>query len=236
MSLSRRVARPLLAAMFVAGGLDALRNPKGKVEAAATVLDPLGWGDRTVELVRLNGAVQVGAGSMLALGIWPRLAALGLIGSIVPTTAAGHRFWEEEDPGARASQRIHFLKNLSMLGGLLLAALDTEGEPSVSWRARRTRPRTSVHASPTRPTPSPGTPSDGGRRGTPTGDGKGAPVASPGPAPGGKLARRTGQATASEGVVRWTTSGPGSCWPKSAGGWRRMRGAGARRPGRRGGG
>ena len=35
---------------------------------------------------------------MLALGIWPRLAALGLIGSIVPTTAAGHRFWEEETP------------------------------------------------------------------------------------------------------------------------------------------
>jgi hypothetical protein len=34
-------------------------------------------------------------------------------------------------------QRIQFFKNVSMLGGLLLAALDTEGRPSLSWRAHR---------------------------------------------------------------------------------------------------
>ncbi len=34
-------------------------------------------------------------------------------------------------------QRIHFFKNASMLGGLLLAAVDTEGKPGVAWRARR---------------------------------------------------------------------------------------------------
>lgn len=136
MSLSRRIARPMLSAMFIAGGLDAVRNPKGKADAARPVLEPLGLGDRSVEMIRINGAVQLGAGSMLALGFWPRLASVALIGSVIPTTAAGHRFWEEEEPGDRASQRIHFLKNLAMLGGLMLAALDTEGEPSVAWRAR----------------------------------------------------------------------------------------------------
>ena len=33
-------------------------------------------------------------------------------------------------------QRIHFLKNLSMFGGLLIAAGDTSGQPSLAWRAR----------------------------------------------------------------------------------------------------
>jgi hypothetical protein len=55
----------------------------------------------------------------------------------VPTTLAGHRYWEIEDPELRAQQRIHFLKNLTMLGGLLLAAADTSGRPSLTWRRTR---------------------------------------------------------------------------------------------------
>jgi hypothetical protein len=73
----------------------------------------------------------------LAAGKFRRLAALALIGSIVPTTYAGHRFWEESDPATRAQQKMHFVKNLGLLGGLILAAFDTEGEPSLGWRARR---------------------------------------------------------------------------------------------------
>jgi hypothetical protein len=70
--------------------------------------------------VKVNGAVQVGAGVLLATGKMPRVAALALIGSIVPTTYAGHRFWEETDDVRRKQQWIHFLKNLGLLGGLLL--------------------------------------------------------------------------------------------------------------------
>ncbi len=75
------------------------------------------------------------AGACLAAGWFPRLASLALAGTLVPTTAAGHRFWEAEDAD-RAQQRIHFLKNLSMFGGLLIAAADTSGQPSLAWRAR----------------------------------------------------------------------------------------------------
>jgi hypothetical protein len=32
---------------------------------------------------------------------------------------------------------MHFLKNLGLLGGLILAAFDTEGAPSLGWRAKR---------------------------------------------------------------------------------------------------
>ena len=59
----------------------------------------------------------------------------------MPTTLAGHRFWEEDDKQKRAQQQIHFLKNAGLLGGLILAAVDTEGKPSVAWRARQTGKR-----------------------------------------------------------------------------------------------
>jgi putative oxidoreductase len=42
---------------------------------------------------------------------------------------AGHRYWQIEDPQQRAQQRAHFLKNVTMLGGLLIAAADTGGTP-----------------------------------------------------------------------------------------------------------
>jgi putative oxidoreductase len=142
MALSRRIARPLLASIFVVGGWDALWNPEGKAKKAEAVSQPL---SETVgvdqldakTLVRINGAVQIGGGALLALGKYRRLAALVLIGSIVPTTYAGHRFWEESDPATRAQQKMHVLKNLGLLGGLILAAFDTEGEPSLGWRAKR---------------------------------------------------------------------------------------------------
>jgi putative oxidoreductase len=141
MSISRVVARPMLSAIFVAGGLDALRHPETKVPAADAVVQPVVeqvpiLPRDTEALVKLNAAVQIGAGLLLATGKLRRLAALALIGSIIPTTYAGHRFWEETDDATRAQQRVHFLKNMGLLGGLMLAATDTEGAPSLSWRAK----------------------------------------------------------------------------------------------------
>ena len=141
MTLVRRIARPCLASMFVIGGIDALRNTEQKVPMA----DPLApriaeklpyLPEDAASLVRINGAVQVGAGLMLALGRFPRLSSALLAGSLVPTTMAAHRFWEEEDDTKRAMQRIQFFKNVSMLGGLILAAVDTEGRPGLAWRAQ----------------------------------------------------------------------------------------------------
>ena len=141
MTLVRRLARPCLAAMFVTGGVDALRAPASKLPAADPIAPRIAeklpyLPEDTEQLVRINGAVQVAAGLMLATGRMPRLSSALLAGSLVPTTLAGHRFWEEEDKTRRAQQRIHFFKNLSMLGGLMLAAVDTEGRPGLAWRAQ----------------------------------------------------------------------------------------------------
>jgi len=143
MTLVRTVARPLLASMFVMGGYSALRNPAQHVRMAGPVTEKLSEAtDQSQaptadekQLVLINGAAQVVGGLALATGRLPRLSALVLAVSLVPTTAAGHRFWEETDKTQRANQQIHFFKNLSMFGGLLIAAVDTEGKPSLAWRA-----------------------------------------------------------------------------------------------------
>lgn len=134
MSLLRLAGRPMLASMFVAGGLQSLRRPQDVAPAAEPVVRPVAdrvpvLPDSTEQLVRLNGAVHVVGGIMLGLGRCPRLAALALAVTLVPTTLAAHRYWEAEDPSDRAQQRIHFLKNLSMMGGLLIAADDTGSAP-----------------------------------------------------------------------------------------------------------
>ena len=124
----RPAARLLTGSTYVLLGFDALRAPGGRVDLAAPLLAairsraPLPADDEMV--VRGNAAVQVAAGAMLALGRAPRLSALVLAGSLIPTTLAGHAYWTIEDPAARKAQRIHFHKNLAMIGGLLLAVLD----------------------------------------------------------------------------------------------------------------
>lgn len=139
MTLVRRVARPMLAAMFVVGGLDQLKHPGRSVDAAQPLVDTvapvLGLPDDTELLVRANGATMVGAGSLLALGRLPRIASTLLAATLVPTTIVAHPFWQEQDSSKRAQQRVQFLKNLGLLGGLLLAAVDTEGRPGLAYRA-----------------------------------------------------------------------------------------------------
>jgi uncharacterized membrane protein YphA (DoxX/SURF4 family) len=147
MTLSRLIARPLMSSMFIVGGINALKNSESLAQRAKPVLDRLVPKIEQVSgglpvptdgklLVQVNGAVNIVAGAMLATGKAPRLSAVALAVSLVPTTLGGHRYWEESDPRVRANQRIHFFKNVSMLGGLVIAALDTEGRPSLAWRAK----------------------------------------------------------------------------------------------------
>ena len=151
MSLLRAIPRTMLASYFVAAGIKAVRDPDSLVPAAEPLVDrvvPLvkdyapeqvaGYvPENAVTLVRLNGIAQVVGGGALATGKGRRLGALLLAGSLIPSTIAKHPFWTVQDPEARAQERTHFLKNVSLVGGVLLAAQDTEGKPSLAWRAQR---------------------------------------------------------------------------------------------------
>lgn len=148
MTITRLIARPLLASIFVAGGINALRHTQAHAIKAQPVTDklvPLARraapgapipSDATT-LVRINAGVQILAAAALATGRAPRLSAGVLAASLVPTTLAGHAFWAESDPQAKAQQRLQFIKNTSIFGGLLLAGVDTDGQPGLAWRARR---------------------------------------------------------------------------------------------------
>ena len=127
-SALRPAARVLTGTMYALLGYEAAKAPGPRVDMAAPLLDslrevaPLPVDNETA--ARANGAVQAAAGTLLALGVAPRLSAVALVGSMVPTTFAGHPFWTVEDPAARGQQRTQFLKNMSLIGGLLFTALD----------------------------------------------------------------------------------------------------------------
>lgn len=140
MSVVRRVARPMLAAFFIAGGIEALRHPGKRAEQAqplvAKAAEPLGLPNDPELIVRANGALMIGAGAMLATGRFPRVAAAALAGTLVPATLVEYPFWDSDDPQERRSRQIQILKNVGLLGGLLLAAVDTDGKPGLAYRAR----------------------------------------------------------------------------------------------------
>ena len=105
----------LLSGIYVINGWGAFSKPGGrpKLVAAAGIPQP----ERAVVL---NAAVMIIAGFLLSLGITPRLVAALLLGSMIPTTLVGHPFWKEEPGLQRQNQETQFLKNLSMIGGLLM--------------------------------------------------------------------------------------------------------------------
>ncbi|WP_040835067.1 DoxX family protein [Nocardia brevicatena] len=145
--LLRRLARPLLASAFIVDGAETLRNPESRVKEASALVHK---GEESLPpdiatklpsnpgaLVQVTAVTQIVGGALLALGKAPRLAALALAATVVPATVTEQNFWAENDPQRRAAKRTAFLKDMSLLGGLMIVAADTEGKPSLGWRGRR---------------------------------------------------------------------------------------------------
>ena len=151
MTLLRATARTLLASYFVASGFKSVRHPELLVPAAEPVTDKLvpfvkryapasvaGYVPEDAQtLVRINGAAQLVGGLALATGKGRRLGAVVLAASLIPSTLAKHPYWSRTDAVEKAEDRSHFLKNVSLLGGVLLAARDTEGRPGLVYLAAK---------------------------------------------------------------------------------------------------
>lgn len=144
--LIRRVARPMLSAVFISRGVEALRSPKPAADATRHTLeelsklpDPVGTNvpSNAETVARVNAAVQIGGGLLLATGKLPRVASAALALSVVPGSLGGHAFWNESEPQRKADERRAFVTDISLIGGLIIAAVDTEGKPSLGWRGRR---------------------------------------------------------------------------------------------------
>ncbi|WP_033323894.1 DoxX family protein [Actinomadura atramentaria] len=122
------LARPFVAAPFLVAGLEALRNPRQRAEqngpALANIAENLDWlpTKDPVALVRAEGALSLGTGALLLTGKMRRLTSLLLAAQLVPALATEHRYWTEDDPERRASERSHLMKNAGLFGALLMIA------------------------------------------------------------------------------------------------------------------
>lgn len=132
MSPTRRLARPLLAAPFVAAGVNALKSPASHVQDVQDAGLP-----EPEKVVQAVSGVKVAAGLMLATGRLSRLSSLALAGSSAATAYVHHPFWKQTDPAGKARVRNQFLADLGLMGGLLVAAADTGGRESVPHAAGR---------------------------------------------------------------------------------------------------
>lgn len=141
----RKIARPMLASVFVADGVDTLINQKDHLDGAREVLSkvravvPAQYAQlvpadpRTA--VQAVAGTKITAGTLYALGKFPRTAATALALVQVPTILARHSFWETQDPKERKARQTGFFTSIGLLGGLALATADTAGKPGLAWRA-----------------------------------------------------------------------------------------------------
>jgi uncharacterized membrane protein YphA (DoxX/SURF4 family) len=128
----RRLSRPLLGLAFIDSGVATLRDDGRRAERARDlgVQDPR-------QATRLVGALQLGAGALLTLNRFPRLASLALAATVVPDAVTAHAFWSEQDKLSKGHERSLFVRDLGLLGGLLVSVADTGGRESVPHRAKR---------------------------------------------------------------------------------------------------
>ncbi|WP_074414947.1 DoxX family protein [Mycolicibacterium fortuitum] len=144
--LIRRIARPMLSATFISRGVDTLRDPSASTESARRTLGtlsalpgPVGSDVQAnaATVARATAVVQIAGGLLLAAGRAPRLTAAALAVTMIPGSIGSQAFSKDAEPQQAADRRREFLTDMSLLGGLIIAAADTAGKPSLAWRGRR---------------------------------------------------------------------------------------------------
>ncbi len=77
-------------------------------------------------------------GIALLLGLATRYVTIVLAIFVVVATFSSHRYWDFTDAAQRRIQDVNFWKNISMLGGLLIAFISGPGRFSVdAWLRKR---------------------------------------------------------------------------------------------------
>ena len=119
------VGRILLGSIFVLSGFQKLMGFSGLVTSIAGKGLPL---PEVLAVVTI--AIELGAGLLLLVGWKARWAALLLFLFTIPITLVFHNFWAMAGAEAAMNQ-IQFLKNVAIMGGMLLAAAFGPGRYSI---------------------------------------------------------------------------------------------------------
>ncbi|GLU46734.1 DoxX family membrane protein [Nocardiopsis ansamitocini] len=135
MGVIRNQARRLLAAPFLLDGLASLRDPAPRAKELEPTVHRLSarytWLPDDPELVvRVQGAASVLGATLLIAGKANRSACVLLAAQSVPTLLADLRAARGGDPQERSRLRATAVKDLSLLGALVLAATEPKKRPS----------------------------------------------------------------------------------------------------------
>ena len=141
MSIVRIFARPMLASSFVLSGLHRLRHAEETAKQLAPVLGPLSSilpvQASEITLARALAGAQVGAGVLLATGKFARPAAVVLAVTAGLSTVVEYRNATTTTKENRTQRRNQLSRNIGLIGGALLASVDTAGRPGLAWRAEK---------------------------------------------------------------------------------------------------
>jgi len=132
------VGRLLLAAMFLLSGINKVADPQGTQQYMAAM--GMTWMTGLFYIGAI--VVELGGALSLLLGYRARIGAWVLTLFMIPTTLIFHTHFG--DP----NQMIHFLKNLSIMGGLLYVAAYGAGALSMDAGLERVERSTSASRPP----------------------------------------------------------------------------------------
>lgn len=122
------LGRVLLALIFLLSGINKIGAFAGTAGWMASKGLPMAEALLAVTII-----IEVGAAIMIMIGWKARLGALALLLWMVPVTFIFHNFWAMP-ADQQQIQMIMFLKNLAMMGGMLLIMANGSGPLSVDKR------------------------------------------------------------------------------------------------------
>lgn len=120
------IARVLMMSLFVVSGFGKLTDFAGTVNYMQYVNAPLPQVAAVVAIV-----MELLVGLALLVGFRVRPLALLLLAFVAGTSLIGHPFWTMTGD-ARDLNQVQFLKNLAIMGGLLLLAITGGGRHAVT--------------------------------------------------------------------------------------------------------
>ncbi len=119
------LARVCLSAVFLWSGITKLRDPAGGIAEIAALGLPA-----PRLFLALTILCQIGAGLLVLVGFWTRLAALVLLGFTALATMLAHRA-SGLSGAARQQQITTSLEHLAIVGGFLLLTIYGAGPVSI---------------------------------------------------------------------------------------------------------
>lgn len=121
--------RFLISLIFILSGVFKLMAFSGVAEMMAGKGIPLAKATLAITLI-----IEIGGGLLLLIGFQARPVSLMLAAFLVPVTMTFHNFWAYQG-AQQQDQMSNFLKNLAIIGGLLVVAASSRGKSQRSIAA-----------------------------------------------------------------------------------------------------